>query len=83
MADRNIDKKRTYVNTNLCIACGSCVMVDETETFFMDDDGFANTKENDAELVDAQIVCPTQAIFIKTLEEYRNHHKSSEDPDNE
>lgn len=68
MANRDILKKRTYVNTDLCIYCGSCIIIDETETFFMDDDGFANTIDNDKELVEAQMVCPTATIFIKTLE---------------
>ncbi|WP_253301465.1 ferredoxin [Spiroplasma endosymbiont of Phyllotreta cruciferae] len=81
MADRDISKKRTYVNTDLCISCGSCIMIDETETFFMDDDGFANTTENDQELVEAQMVCPTAAIFIKTLEEFKENLKSSLDTD--
>ncbi|RUO86672.1 ferredoxin [Spiroplasma endosymbiont of Megaselia nigra] len=79
MANRNISKKRTYVNTDLCISCGSCIMIDETETFFMDDDGFANTIDNDKELVEAQMVCPTAAIFIKTLEEFKENRKSSLD----
>ncbi|AGM24874.1 ferredoxin [Spiroplasma chrysopicola] len=79
MAERNISKKRTYVNTDLCIACGSCVMIDDSETFFMDDDGFANTKDNDLEIVEAQMVCPTAAIFIKTLEEFKENRKSSAD----
>lgn len=81
MANRDISKKRTYVNTDLCISCGSCIMIDETETFFMDDDGFANTTENNQELVEAQIVCPTAAIFIKTLEEFKDNRKSSLDTD--
>lgn len=30
MANRDILKKRTYVNTDLCISCGSCIIIDET-----------------------------------------------------
>ncbi|WP_101519234.1 ferredoxin [Spiroplasma melliferum] len=81
MANRDISKKRTYVNTDLCISCGSCIMIDETETFFMDDDGFANTIDNEKELAEAQMVCPTAAIFIKTLEEFKENRKSSLDTD--
>ncbi|WP_338955849.1 ferredoxin [Spiroplasma endosymbiont of Polydrusus cervinus] len=81
MTNRDISKKRTYVNTDLCISCGSCIMIDETKIFFMDDDGFANTIDNDKELVEGQMVCPTAAIFIKTLEEFKENRKSSLDTD--
>lgn len=56
-------------------------MIDETETFFMDNDGFANTIDNGQELVESQMVCPTAAIFIKTLEEFKENRKSSLDTD--
>ncbi|WP_425379041.1 ferredoxin [Spiroplasma endosymbiont of Polydrusus pterygomalis] len=81
MENRDISKKRTYVNTDLCISCGNCIMIDETETFFMDDDGFANTIDNDKELFEGQMVCPTAAIFIKTLEEFKENRKSILDTD--
>ncbi|WP_238988301.1 hypothetical protein [Spiroplasma sp. BIUS-1] len=42
----------------------ACVQVDETGTLFMDDDGFAEANENDLELVEAQMVCPTGAVKI-------------------
>ncbi|WP_339034621.1 MULTISPECIES: hypothetical protein [unclassified Spiroplasma] len=42
----------------------ACVQIDETETLFMDDDGFAEANENDLELVECQMVCPTGAVKI-------------------
>ncbi|WP_381415287.1 ferredoxin [Spiroplasma endosymbiont of Anurida maritima] len=84
MADRTLKNKRTYVNTDLCIACVSCVAIDDTDTFFMDeDDGWANTKDNNLALEEAAMVCPTQAIFIKSLEEFKQQKERAEnDPDN-
>ncbi|WP_342252430.1 ferredoxin [Spiroplasma endosymbiont of Amphibalanus improvisus] len=70
MINKDCGNKRTFVKPDLCISCGSCVIVDETHTFYMDDDGKANTKDNDAELIIPQAICPVNAIFIKTLNEY-------------
>jgi len=42
----------------------ACVEIDETETLFMDEDGLAEAKDNDLELVEAQMVCPTGAVKI-------------------
>lgn len=57
--------KKTFIDKSLCIGCQSCVMVDETETLFMDDDGLAEAKENNLELRECQMVCPTNAVKIE------------------
>ncbi|WP_338970517.1 ferredoxin [Spiroplasma endosymbiont of Labia minor] len=58
--------KKTFVNKELCIGCLACIEIDETNTLYLDEDGLANAYDNDLELVEAQMVCPTGAITIKS-----------------
>lgn len=57
--------KKTWVDKPMCIGCQSCVMVDETETLFMDEDGLADAKDNNLALTECQMICPTGAIKIE------------------
>ncbi|AKU80109.1 ferredoxin [Spiroplasma turonicum] len=57
--------KKTWIDKDLCIGCMACVEMDETDTLFMDEDGFAEAKDNDLELKECQMVCPTSAVKIK------------------
>ncbi|AHI52658.1 hypothetical protein SCULI_v1c03170 [Spiroplasma culicicola AES-1] len=56
--------KKTWIDKSICIGCMACIEIDETETLFLDDDGLAEAKENDLELLEAQMVCPTGAVRI-------------------
>ncbi len=69
MAIADIKKKmeefrRLYVDQDLCIGCGACVAVDETETFYMQDNGKAITKPNNLDNEDLLMICPTEAIKV-------------------
>lgn len=56
--------KKTWIDKPMCIGCMACVEIDETETLFQDDDGLAEAKDNNYELTECQMVCPTGAVKI-------------------
>gem|GEM_PF-5272751 len=42
----------------------ACVEIDETNTLFQDSDGLAEANENNLELKECQMICPTGAVQI-------------------
>lgn len=56
--------KKTWIEKSACIGCMACVEIDETNTLFQDSDGLAEANENNLELKECQMVCPTGAVQI-------------------